>query len=169
VQRRTSKAWRTSTVGRSRPRIGRAACASRNPAGCSQKSKPARREPIDEAQEPPLGVGPAASAEDLARKLIERTWTLCTGFYVRGHEDYLFLNDAIYEDAAQEYAIVKGCVGAAEHVQLESITFSWCRYEEACCFVKQALAGEMDLSSFRQTVYPRLDPIAEHRTCPLCA
>ena len=25
--------------------------------------------------------------------LTERTWTLCSGFYVQGHECYLFLND----------------------------------------------------------------------------
>ena len=40
------------------------------------------------------GVGPAASAEDLARKLTGSTWCLCTGFYVEGHDEYLFLNDA---------------------------------------------------------------------------
>src|SRR5436190_11519318 len=114
-------------------------------------------------------VGPAASPEDLARRLTERTWTLCTGFYVEGHPDYLFLNDSTYEDAAHEFAIVKGRVGAAEHVQIESITFSWCTLDEAIAFVKQALAGEMDGSSFARPVQPRLQTLAEHGTCHLCA
>ncbi len=46
-------------------------------------------------------VGPVASAEELAEMLTQRTWTLCNGFYVVGHEEYLFLNDATCEDAAQ--------------------------------------------------------------------
>jgi hypothetical protein len=58
------------------------------------------------------GVGPVIDAQDLARKLTERTWTLCTGFFVAGHEEYLFLNDATSEDSAGE-----------------SITFSWCTFE----------------------------------------
>lgn len=52
-------------------------------------------------------VGPAASAEDLARKLTGRTWTLCTGFFVEGHPEYLFLNDSTCEDAVQEYAALR--------------------------------------------------------------
>ena len=46
------------------------------------------------------GVGPVSSAEDLARKLTESTWTLCTGFYVVVHEEFLFLNDSTHEDGA---------------------------------------------------------------------
>ena len=32
------------------------------------------------------------------------TWTLCSGFYVQGHE-YLFLNDATCEDGAAEFGV----------------------------------------------------------------
>ena len=74
------------------------------------------------------GVGPAASAEELARKLTGSTWCLCTGFYVVGHENYLFLNDATHEDGAGEYAAVRR-LGPDHYVQIESITFSWCTYE----------------------------------------
>ena len=114
-------------------------------------------------------VSPVASIEELARMLTQITWTLCSGFYVEGHPEYLFLNDSTYEDAAHEFAVVKGRVGAPEHVQIESITFSWCTLDEAIAFVKQALAGEMDAGSFARPVRPRLDAVAEHGTCHLCA
>src|SRR6266571_4231859 len=41
----------------------------------------------------------------LAEKLTRHTWTLCTGFYVRGFENYLFLNDATHEDGALEIGV----------------------------------------------------------------
>lgn len=115
------------------------------------------------------GVGPVASAEDLARKLTEHTWTLCTGFYVAGHEQYLFLNDATSEDGAGEWAVLKKKLGDREHVQIESITFSWCRFDQALAFIRQALAGEMDGNDFARPVQPRLDRIEEHGRCHLCA
>jgi hypothetical protein len=115
------------------------------------------------------GVGPAPSPEDLARKLTQSTWTLCTGFYVDGHPDYLFLNDATHEDGAAEFAIIKGGLDAKEHTQIESITFSWCSFEKALEYVQQALAGAMDHSSFARPVQPRLEPIDQHGRCPLCA
>lgn len=114
------------------------------------------------------GVGPVASAEELARKLTGSTWTLCTGFYVEGHPEYLFLNDATSEDGGAEFAVLKGGLGATEHVQVESITFSWCTEQEALAFIRSALAGEMDTSDFAHPVRPRLQPIAEHGTCHLC-
>ena len=115
------------------------------------------------------GVGPVATPEELARKLTEKTWTLCTGFYVEGHPDCLFLNDATFEDGAGEYAVVKGGLDAQEHVQIESITFSWCTLAEALDFVRQALAGEMDHSDFARPVQPRLEPKDKHGRCHFCA
>lgn len=52
-------------------------------------------------------VSSVASPEELARMLTERTWTLCSGFTVAGHERYMFLNDATSEDGAGEFGIVK--------------------------------------------------------------
>jgi hypothetical protein len=115
------------------------------------------------------GVGPAASAEELARMLTQSTWTLCSGFYVEGHPNYLFLNDATHEDGAAEYAVVRGGLDAKEHVQIESITFSWCTYEQALDYVRKALAGEMDGYDFARPVQPRLEPIKRHGRCHLCA
>jgi hypothetical protein len=115
------------------------------------------------------GVGPVPSPEELARKLTESTWTLCTGFYVEGHPEFLFLNDATSEDGGQEYAVVKGGLDAKEHIQIESITMSWCSKEEAMAYIHQALAGEMDHSDFAHRVHPRLEPIEKHKRCHLCA
>lgn len=75
------------------------------------------------------------SAEELAKKLTDFTWTLCTGFK---HGGRLFLNDAFTEDGAQEYAIVK------DGVQIEGITFSWCTYEKALAYIHKIDAGEFD-------------------------
>ena len=47
------------------------------------------------------------SPQTLAHLLTQRTWTLCSAFFVAGREDYLFLNDATSEDGAGEFAIVK--------------------------------------------------------------
>ena len=49
-------------------------------------------------------IFPIATKEDLAHKLAESTWCLCTAFEIG---DYLFLNDATSEDGAAEYAVVK--------------------------------------------------------------
>ena len=48
------------------------------------------------------------SPQTLAEMLTDRTWTLCSGFTVAGHEEYLFLNDAFHADGAQEYAVLTG-------------------------------------------------------------
>lgn len=60
-------------------------------------------------------VTEVASAEELAAMLVERSWTLCTGFR---HAGLLFLNDSTGPDGAQEYAVVRN------GRQVESITFS---------------------------------------------
>src|SRR5438105_3847559 len=90
------------------------------------------------------GVSAVRSPEDLAHLLTQQTWTLCTGFFVEGHPNFLFLNDATHEDAAAEFAIIKGSLAAREHIQLESITFSWCSEEAALAHIRHALAGTLD-------------------------
>src|SRR5437016_3950890 len=114
-------------------------------------------------------VGPIATAEELAEKLTQRTWTLCTGFYVQAHPQYLFLNDATCEDGAGEYGVVAGGL-SGPHVQIESITFSWCTIEQALDYIRKTLAGEFDASSFAHglDLAGRLDPPERH-ACPFCA
>src|SRR6266496_1946531 len=93
-------------------------------------------------------VAPVTSAEDLARMLTERTWTLCAGFYVEGHDEYLFVNDSTHEDGAGEFAVLKGRIGTPEYVQLESVTFSWASFDQALGYIQQALSGQWDGNDF---------------------
>lgn len=115
-------------------------------------------------------VGPVSSPEELAEKLTQHTWTLCTGFFVATHPRYLFLNDATHEDGAGEYAVVSGDMDGP-HVQIESITFSWCSQDAALDHIRKSLAGAYDASSFAHVVdlAGKLDVPARHGRCRLCA
>ncbi len=109
-------------------------------------------------------VAPVESAEVLAEKLTEHTWTLCTAFSLGG---YLFLNDATSEDGAQEYAVLK-VSEAGVHIQVESITFSWCTRERALELIREVLAGKFDAEGFYGPVKPWLET-PENHCCQLCA
>ena len=87
-------------------------------------------------------AGDAASAEDLAMKLTDRTWTLCTAFRLGG---YLFLNDSTSEDGAQDYAVVKTpAAPSGPHRQVESMTFGWCDSDKVLGYTRKCLAGDYD-------------------------
>lgn len=108
------------------------------------------------------------SAEALAKMLVERTWTLCCGFYVKGHSEYLFLNDATSEDAAFEVAVVKQ-LADGNFLQVESITVSWCTMSQTRTYIEEALAGTFDALDFVHPVNPRIDAPGQHQRCHLCA
>ena len=112
-------------------------------------------------------VSPVTTPEELARMLTERTWTLCSGFTVVGHENYVFLNDATHEDGALEIGVIR--IDGSTYTQVESITFSWCTMSEALAHILQALAGEMDGNDFARPVTVHLDTPEQHRRCHLCA
>ena len=114
-------------------------------------------------------VSIVATPEELARMLAERTWTLCSGFSVAGHEQYVFLNDATSEDGAGEYGVIRIDKDTGQQVQVESITFSWCTVEKALAFVQDALAGRMDSNDFARKFTLRLETPATHQRCHLCA
>src|ERR1019366_256654 len=95
-------------------------------------------------------AGSVPSARDLAEKLTTRTWCLCTGFHVEGHPDYLVLNDSTNEDAAAEFGIIKRT--AKGFIQLESITFSWCSFDQALKYIEMALAGQLDAQGYHVTI-----------------
>jgi hypothetical protein len=107
-----------------------------------------------------------ASAEKLARMLVERTWTLCSGFYVHGHGDHVFLNDATSEDGAQEYAVARR--SAEGWLQIESFTMSWSDEGRALLLIKEILAGEFDSVEYAFAVQPRLEMPGRHGCCSLC-
>ena len=116
------------------------------------------------------GLGPVATPEELGKMLSQRTWTLCSGFYVVGHPQYLFLNDATSEDGAGEYGVVK-VIDPTAWMQIESITFSWCDEAKAIDYVRRTLAGEFDGGDFCRQVdlRDRLDGEGQHGRCHLCA
>lgn len=106
------------------------------------------------------------SAEILAEMLTTRTWTLCSGFVIAGHEEYLFLNDATHEDGACEYGVIRGGLSAERRHQIESITFSWCSTAEAMAYIQDALLGAY---SDWQPVCVSVEPAERHGCCPRCA
>lgn len=106
------------------------------------------------------------SAEELARTLTEHTWTLCSGFRLGR---YLFLNDSTSEDGAQEYAVFREPEGSLElYRQVESITYSWCSYEQALGYVRRVLKGEFDGAGL-ETPAPHVEDVASHEVCRHCA
>ena len=115
-------------------------------------------------------LSPAPTVDELARMLTQRTWTLCSGFYVEGHPEYLFLNDATHEEGAGEYGVCKR-FGDSHFLQIESVTFSWCDASEGAEHIRAALAGEYDAHDFAREVdlKCRLDKPEEHGRCHLCA
>jgi len=114
-------------------------------------------------------VSTVESAETLAQMLSTSTWTLCTGFVVAGYPEYLFLNDATSEDGAGEFGVIKGGLQATAHLQIESITFSWCTTEQALAHIQATLSGQYDASPFAHPVVLTLEDPDQHGRCPLCA
>ena len=54
-------------------------------------------------------------------------------------------------------------------MQIESITMSWCSFEEALAHIQNALAGRLDANDFARPVKLRLETPEQHKRCPLCA
>ena len=106
------------------------------------------------------------SAEDLARRLTQTVWTGCTAFALG---DYVWLNDATSPDRGQEYAVIKRTGRNGNPIQVESITFSWCDYDEALGYIEQTLRGEDDGNDLAREVSPRLQAPEEHGPCCHCA
>ena len=111
-------------------------------------------------------VTTVATAEELAEKLTQHTWTCCTGFALSG---YLWLNDATCSDGAQEFSVVKRDGPRGRPVQIESITFSWCNYDQALAFIQHTLRGNDDNNDFAFDVTPTLETPEEHDRCRNCA
>ncbi len=80
-------------------------------------------------------IAAVATLEELAEKLAEYSWTLCTGFLSEG---LLVVNDAFSPDGAQEFAVFR-CPFSLEELraestpeldQIESLTCSWMKPAE---------------------------------------
>ncbi len=109
------------------------------------------------------------SAEELATRLSEQTWCLCQAFTVKGSSRYVWLNDSISEDAAQEWAVIKLGLSNGDIKQIESITFSWCDRSRAEDFINETLNGNDDNNDFARQVKATIQPSEEHKRCQHCA
>ncbi len=105
-------------------------------------------------------IGDVATAEELAAKLTEHTWTLCTGFRWGG---FLLLNDSSSEDGAGEWGVVR----ESDKMQVESITFGWCDKARALELLRQLEAGTLgaDPRCFFGTVELLPHPAGSCRRC----
>lgn len=97
--------------------------------------------------------------EELSELLSQHTWTLCSAFE---HAGYLYLNDSLSENGAQEYAVLKRLEDGFQ--QIESITFGWCTEARALERIQKVSSGAYDVEG--GSVAPRIDPPG-HR-CGLC-
>ena len=111
-------------------------------------------------------VSAVATAEDLASKLVQFSWTGCQAFVLSG---YIFANDATSPDGAQEYAVLRASEEGNELVQIESITFSWCDEVQALAIVSRLIAGECDSIVYGHVSRSRFQTASEHNVCGLCA
>ena len=99
--------------------------------------------------------------EELAEKLTNYTWTLCTGFKLG---DYYFLNDSTSENGAQEYAVLKDT-----GEQIESITLAG-ELQRSIELYKQSYKGEYDNEAWNSGIDINTAGNSEqHGRCPYCA
>ena len=95
------------------------------------------------------------SAAELAEKLTQHTWTLCSGWR---HQARLYLNDSFTEDGAFEVAVVK------DGIQIESITFGWMKEPEAFNMIQQIDSCAYDNQNYG-TVEVKYHPEGTCRYC----
>lgn len=117
-------------------------------------------------------VAEVSTPRELAEKLADgRTWTACSGWFVVGSPETLFLNDATGPDGAQEYAVVRREVDG-RYFQVESITMSWCTVDKAEAYIlAEILRGPADAPPpMHEHVTPRIETVEEHRHggYPMC-
>jgi len=107
-----------------------------------------------------------ATEGELAEKLIDYTWCLCTGFQLEDSLDTLFLNDSTSEDGAQEYAVLRHLQGT--WFQVESITFGWIEsHVKAAGYIREAITGVYDSEARKwDKVVPRFHEPGE--PCAFC-
>ncbi|MCA9048376.1 MAG: hypothetical protein KDA89_06590 [Planctomycetaceae bacterium] len=109
------------------------------------------------------------SAEDLATKLTTTTWCCCQAFRIKGHDNYLWLNDSTSEDGAQEFAVLKRDASTEALTQIESVTFGWCETAQALRFILATLNGEDDHHDWAISVNPMIQSPKDHGRCSHCA
>ncbi len=110
-------------------------------------------------------VASVESAGELAEKLTDQTWTLCTGFRLG---EYVYLNDSLSENTAVEFGVVKE-VEPGRWIQIETVTFGWLNEERSLEVIQQIQKGERDSVWAAKIGPPVLENSEEHGSCELCA
>jgi hypothetical protein len=97
--------------------------------------------------------------DQLAKDLVNSTWTLCAGFEYQG---LLILNDAFTEDGAQEFAVVIP-TSSDFGIQVESITFSWIKdVDRAKELILECLDYKNDFSLAPIRIPVKLERVLNH-------
>jgi len=116
-------------------------------------------------------VTEVSTARALAEKLANgTTWTTCSGWFLSGSPEVVFLNDATGPDGAQEYAVVRREADGL-YYQIESITMSWCTVDKAEAYIlAEILRGPDVPPEMHVRVEPRIETVEEHRRggYPMC-
>ena len=110
-------------------------------------------------------VTSVTSADELAEKLTEHTWTCCQAFELQA---YIFASDATCGDGAQEYAVLRREATFGEYVQIESITFSWGSEEQALALIQRITTSEFNSFIYGRVLARRFQSPREHGHCALC-
>ena len=112
-------------------------------------------------------VARAEGAGDLAEKLTEHTWCLCTGFILTDcGRELLYLNDSFGADGAQEYAVYQN-LGDGQYQQVESITFSWCTEYDALRHICELHRNDLHMYGAPQAL--TVQNPEDHGSCRMCA
>lgn len=82
---------------------------------------------------------------------------------------YWFLNDSTSPDGVQELTVVKNGGGIGKPIQIESITFGWCKGAQALEHILAMLDGRYDQSEFAHEVEPTIETSEQHGHCHHCA
>lgn len=109
------------------------------------------------------GVAPCNDADDLAAKLTEQNWTLCSAF--RTVHGTVWANDSTCADALQEYGVLRKTADGGWQ-QVESITVSWCDRDKLRSYIDRADGGEFDAENLAQVPLERLEE--PHEACHFC-
>lgn len=102
--------------------------------------------------------------EELAERLSENTWTLCTAVQTEGGT--IWANDSTSADGAQEYALFR--LIKNEWRQVESITVSWCTKEKLLGYAERADLGEFDSGHWDWGLLDAARLDYQHKLCGHC-
>ena len=105
------------------------------------------------------------SAEELAYRLTQQTWTGCTAFRLG---QYFYANDAFSGDGAQEYGVLRSFTKTELLVQVETITFSWCDEKTALELIQKINSNQFDSQLLDRIQAVRFQTPEEHDFCSLC-